>query len=164
VDKTALRFNSGNWESRYTDCVGQVTTPRVLFSLLAAGFAAAALYHLAALTIPAFAKMAYSPSYPQLRHIVFVFVDILAASLFLWRPRWFIWPYLALTIQILQGHGVHGWQSLHYKHQLDWIDVITVFGALLGLILLLFDRIAGKRRELRLDLHLAKTSSDREIE
>ena len=164
MDKSSLRFNRENWESRYTDGLRQATTPRVLFRLVAAGFAAAALYHLAALASPAFARMAYSPTYSPLRHIAFVIVDILAASLFLWRPRWFIWPYLALTIQILQGHGVHAWRTLIYKHQLDWIDAITAFGALLGLILLLFDRIAGKRRELRLDLHLAKTSSDREIE
>jgi len=114
---------------------------------MAAGFMVAALYHLAALAVPAFARMAYSPTYPQLRHITFVIVNILAASLFLWRPRWSIWPYLALTIQILQGHGVHGWRSLILKHQLNWVDAITVFGALLGLILLLFDRVAGKRGE-----------------
>jgi hypothetical protein len=53
---------------------------------MAAGFALAALYHLAALTIPAFAKMAYPPLYPSLRHVVFVIVDSLGAFLFLVRP------------------------------------------------------------------------------
>jgi hypothetical protein len=134
--------------------VGQATAPhyKVLFQLAAAGFAIAALYHVAALAIPSFARMAYPPTYPTLRHITFVIVNILAASLFLWRPRWFIWPYLALTIQILQGHGVHGWRILVHEHRLNWIDGITVFGALTGLILLLRDRAAGKRREFTPDL------------
>jgi hypothetical protein len=110
---------------------------------MAAGCAAAAVYHIAALTVPAFAKIAYSPNYPPLRHITFVIVDSLASFLFLSRPRWFIWPYMVLTVQILQGHGWHGWRTWVESHQLNWIDAIVVSGALLGLVLLLFDRAIG---------------------
>ena len=90
--------------------------------------------------------MAYPATYPPLRHITFVIVDSLTSFLFLSRPRWFIWPYLVLTIQILQGHGLRGWQTWVGKHQVNWIDAITVFGALLGLVLLALDLVDQKRR------------------
>ena len=111
-----------------------------LFRLVAAGFALAALYHIAALSSPGFAKMAYSPMYPTLRHVTFVVVDSLGAVLFLRRPRWLIWPYLVLTLQVLQGHGVRGWQTLVREHRINWVDAITVSCVLLGLILLLIER------------------------
>ena len=107
---------------------------------MAAGFALAALYHLAALAIPAFANIAYAPMYPPLRHVTFVIVDSLGAFLFLKRPRWFIWPYLVLTLQVLQGHGVRAWRTWVQGHQVNWIDAIVVSGVLLGLVLLLLDR------------------------
>jgi len=111
---------------------------------MALGFATAAIYHVAALAIPAFANMAYPRTYPPVRHITFVVVDSLTGLLFLSRPRWFIWPYLLLTVQILQGHGLGGWRTWVNKHQVNWIDAVTVFGALLGLVLLLLDRISGE--------------------
>jgi hypothetical protein len=107
---------------------------------MAAGFALAALYHVTALAIPAFAKIAYPPTYPPLRHVTFAIVDSLGAFLFLTRPRWLIWPYMVLTLQVLQGHGVRAWQTWVHEHWLNWIDAITVLGILLGLILLLLDR------------------------
>ncbi len=135
--------------SNYTDFLAEVTAQRyrIVFRLLAAGFALAALYHLAALAIPAFGRIAYPPTYPTLRHITFVIVDSMAAFLFLLRPGWFIWPYLVLTVQVLRGHGVRGWRTWVQKHQVNWIDAITVFGALLGLALLVLDRAAGKHGE-----------------
>jgi len=113
---------------------------------MAAGFALAALYHLAALAIPGFARVAYAPTYPPLRHVTFVTVDSLGAWLFLLRPRWLIWPYLLLTLQVMQGHGVRAWQTLVHEHQINWIDAITVLGILLGLITLLIDRAEHFRR------------------
>jgi hypothetical protein len=112
---------------------------------MAVGCAVAALYHVAALAIPAFGKMAYAATYPPLRHIAFIILDSLTSLLFLSRPRWFIWPYLLLTVQILQGHGVRGWQTWVGKNQVNWIDAITVFGALLGLALLALDLVDQKR-------------------
>jgi hypothetical protein len=137
----------------YTDRLGEATPSRyrILFRLMAAGCAMAAVCHVAALAIPAFGKMAYAPGYPPLRHVTFVIVDSLASFLFLSRPRWFIWPYLVLTIQILQGHGLRGWRTWADKHQLNWVDAITVFGALLGLVLLALDLVDQRRGEFMSD-------------
>ena len=118
------------------------------FRVMAAGFAVAALYHLAALAIPAFANIAYPPMYPPLRHVAFVIADVLGASLFLSRPRWFLWPYLVLTLQVLQGHGVRAWRTWTLERRINWIDAITVLVVLFGLILLLLDR-AQRRRFVR---------------
>ena len=93
----------------------------ILFRFVAVGFALAAIYHLAALAIPTFARVAYPPTYPVLRHVAFVIVDSLVALLFLSRPRWFIWPYVLLTLQVLQGHGVRAWQT--------WVQEREIFGA-----------------------------------
>jgi hypothetical protein len=120
---------------------------RAPFRFMAAGCAGAALYHLTALLIPAFAKIAYPLTYPTLRHITFIMLDGLAALLFLLRPRWFIWPYLVLTVQVLQGHAVRGYQNWVQKHQLNWIDTITVFGVFMGLVLLVLDRRLVQKRE-----------------
>jgi len=58
--------------------------------------------------------------------------------------HWFIWPYLALTAQVLQGHGVRLWQTWVDAHQINWIDVIVVSGLLLGLVLLLHEQHATR--------------------
>jgi len=110
------------------------------FRLMAASFAAAALYHLTALTIPAFARVSYSPTYPVWRHLTFILVDGSAAYFMLRRLPWFIWAYLVLTIQVLQGHGLRLWQVWFGQHRIQWIDLITVLGTLLGLLFLYWDR------------------------
>jgi len=86
--------------------------------------------------------------YPPLRHVAFVIADVLGASLFLSRPRWFLWPYLVLTLQVLQGHGVRAWRTWTLERRINWIDAITVLVVLFGLILLLLDR-AQRRRFVR---------------
>jgi hypothetical protein len=110
------------------------------FRLMAVIFGLAVLYHAAALSIPAFAKAAYPATYQPLRHVAFIIVNSVPAFLFLKRPRWFIWPYLVLTAQVLQGHGVRLWHTWVDAHQINWIDVIVVSGVLLGLVLLLQER------------------------
>jgi hypothetical protein len=107
---------------------------------MAVGFAVAALYHGTALAVPSFAKAAYPADYPLWRHVVFIVVDGAGAYLFLKRPVWLIWPYLLLTVQVLQGHGVRLVRTWTQMHQIQWVDVITVAGILLGLGLLLMDR------------------------
>jgi len=116
------------------------------FRLMAVIFVLAVLYHAAALSIPAFAKAAYPATYPPLRHVAFIIVNSLAAFLFLRRPRWFIWPYLVLTAQVLQGHGVRLRQTWVDARQINWIDVIVVSGVLLGLVLLLRERIDQRNK------------------
>lgn len=113
---------------------------------MAAVFWLAVLYHAAALLFPAFAKVAYPVGYPPLRHFTFMAVDSLAGFLFLKRPRWFIWPYLILTAQVLQGHGVRLWRTAVYEQRINWIDLITVSGILLGLVLLLREYRINSRR------------------
>jgi hypothetical protein len=112
----------------------------ILFRLMAVIFGLGVLYHAAALSIPAFAKAAYPATYPPLRHVAFMIVNSLAAFLFLKRPRWFIWPYLVLTVQVLQGHGVRLWRAWADEHQINWIDLIVISGVLLGLALLIQER------------------------
>ena len=110
------------------------------FRLMAVIFGLAVLYHAAALSITAFAKAAYTATYPPLRHVAFVIVNSLAAFLFLKQPRWLIWPYLVLTVQVLQGHGVRLWRTWVDEHQINWIDAIVISGVLLGLALLFHER------------------------
>lgn len=114
----------------------------IQFRVLAAGFAVAALYHFTALAIPAFAKIAYAATYPFLRHVVFILIDISVAYLLLLRPPWFIWLYLALTVQVIQGHGLRAWRTWFQHDRINWIDIVTVLATLLGLTFLYLDRRA----------------------
>lgn len=144
----------------YTDFLTEITAQRygIAFRFLATGFALAALYHLAALAIPAFGRIVYPPTYPAARHMVFVIVNSVAAVLFLLRPRWFVWPYLVLTVQSLQGHGLRAWRALVLHRQVNWIDGIAVFGVLLGLAVLILDRATGRHGESTPELGPAKLS------
>jgi hypothetical protein len=91
----------------------------IRFRVMAVGFAGTALYLLAALAVPAFAKIAYAPAYPPLRQIVFILFDGSAAYLMLSRPPWFIWLYLVLTAQVIQGRGGRAWQTWSQHRGID---------------------------------------------
>jgi hypothetical protein len=116
---------------------------------MAAGFTIAALFHCAGLASPALSRISHAPTYPPLRHVVFILIDGVAAFLFWSPPRWFIWPYVLLTVQVLQGHGARAWDTWSQAQKVNWIDVITVMGTLLGLTLLAMERkhAGGKTRE-----------------
>ena len=101
---------------------------------MALGFALGATAHLAALTIPAFAEATYPPTYPALRHILFILINCSMTYFMLSRPRWLIWPYLVLTAQVCQGHGVRLWHTWFQDHRVQWIDLGTVCFALLGFL------------------------------
>jgi len=116
-----------------------LTKQPVQFLLLSAGTAVAALYHLTALLSPAFANIAYSLTYPPLRHIVFIAINCTCAYLFLSRPRWFIWIYIVLAAQAVNGHGTRLWRTWFTQNKINWIDIITVSGVLLGLAFLFAD-------------------------
>jgi len=111
----------------------------VQFLVLSAGAAIAALGHLAALLIPSLANVAYSPTYPPLRHAVFITINVACAYLLLLRPHWFVWVYLVLTAQVVNGHGTRLWRTWFTQHEINWIDVITVSGVVLGVIFLFVD-------------------------
>ena len=116
------------------------TTQPLRFRILAAGFAGAALYHLAARAIPTFARAAYAPTYPLWRHIVFIVINVLAGYFMLLRPRWFFWIFAVFVVQVLQGHGVRLWRTWVDLHRIQWVDLVTVSGVLLGLLLLYRDK------------------------
>ena len=61
------------------------------FRIIAVASFGAGVYHLAALVNPAFARMAYAPTYPFWRHLVFIAINLAVAILMLRRPRWFFW-------------------------------------------------------------------------
>jgi hypothetical protein len=98
------------------------------------------LYHAAGLTIPAFARIAYPPNYPPLRHIVFIVIDAASAYLFLIRPRWLIWAFLILAAQVLYSHGTHTVQTWQESHQINWVDPTVIAITLYGLTILYLDR------------------------
>jgi hypothetical protein len=68
--------------------------------LLAALFAAGALFHLVAILAPGLGN-ASSPA----RHALFILVNAVFATAFSLRWRWTILPVLALAAQQIHGHG-----------------------------------------------------------
>jgi hypothetical protein len=115
------------------------------FRIAATGAAVAAAIHVAALTIPVFARSAYPPGYPAWRHVLFVLIDTALAWLLVKRPRWLLWPYAVLTAQVMLGHGVHAWRSWTASGRVAWLDAAAVIGVLLILVLLIADRGAAQR-------------------
>ncbi len=110
------------------------------FRLAALGAAVAVGAHLSALIVSAFARSAYPPGYPPWRHVMFVAIDGTLACLFVTRRRWLVWPYAALTLQVLLGHGVAAWESWARTGHVAWIDAAATIGVPLGLVLLIVDR------------------------
>ncbi len=100
-----------------------------VYRIASAAFLIAASYHLTALFIPAFAAVAYPPGYPRLRHVAFIGLNVVFSQLFVWRPRWLVWPYALMTLQILNGHGRGAWRLWQVQRRVDWISVALVMGA-----------------------------------
>jgi hypothetical protein len=126
---------------------------RVVFRLAAAGAGAASLYHALALSVPAFAAMAYPPTYPVWRHVVFILIDGSLALLLLRPPAWLVWPYSLLMLQVLNGHGRSALGQWRSSGAIAWIDTVTVIGVAAGLALLIVD-LRDRRRESR-SLHVS---------
>jgi hypothetical protein len=79
--------------------------------------------------------------------MAFIVVNTTFAALFLRRPIWLIWPYALLVLQIYQGHGLGAWTLWRRETQIDWVSVMTVLAATLGLVLVIADRM--DRRQAR---------------
>jgi len=109
------------------------------FRLAAAGGVVAAGIHAAALAVPAFGRAAYSPTYQAWRHVVFVMIDATVAWLFLRRPRWFVWAYGVLTLQVLCSHGGSAWASWDHHGRVPWIDILALVAIPIALGLLVVD-------------------------
>jgi hypothetical protein len=112
----------------------------VLFVVLALGFAAAALYHAAAIVAPSIAGQS-----PAWRHGLFVLINGLVGLLFLRRPVWFACAFALLATQQLYSHGTAGWSSWSHHHRVDWASVLVVLAMPLVALLLGYDA----RRNLR---------------
>ena len=113
--------------------------------MLSAAFVGAALYHLAALLIPQFGRLAYSPDYPRWRHLVFILLDLLFAKLLLMRPKWLVWPLAALTLQVLLGHALPAWELWKQQQRIDWISIVVVAGVLAAFALITTDSLRASR-------------------
>ncbi len=103
-------------------------------------FTLAAAWHVTAMAIPSLAATAYPSAYPAWRHIVFIQINLVFAWLFLLRPRWFIWPYILLVMQVVYSHGTAAWALWHQETRVDWISLVVIAAALVGLSLLIQDR------------------------
>jgi len=105
-----------------------------------AAFVAAALYHLAAVLIPPFGAVAYPSTYPLWRHALFIAIDVSMAWLLLKQVRWVVWLVALLTLQIYNGHGRYAWMAWTRESRIQWIDLLTVVGVTILLVLLIAAR------------------------
>ena len=114
-----------------------------LYRAGAAAFLGAAIYHLVAVLIPPFAAFAYPYGYPLWRHALFIAINVSVAWLFLKRSRWVIWLVALMTLQIYNGHGRYAWMAWSHDSRIAWIDVLTVVGATVLLVLVIRARGAN---------------------
>ena len=92
-----------------------------MFSIVAIGFALAAMHHGVAIVIPGWGE----PS-PVWRHALFVVVNIAVAAGLVFRPRFFAVLFTLLTLQQLYSHGTYGWHVLTTEGRIDWSSVVVV--------------------------------------
>ena len=109
----------------------------VIYRVGAAAFLSAAMYHVAAVLIPSFGTYAYPYGYPLWRHALFIAINVSVAWLFLRRSRWVIWLVALMTLQIYNGHGRYAWMTWSRESRIAWVDLLTVIGATVLLLLLL---------------------------
>jgi hypothetical protein len=76
--------------------------------------------------------------------VIFIGINGTLAWLLPQPPSWLIWPYGLLTIQVLNSHGLGGLHEWQRTGRVNWIDVASVIGDPLLLVVLAFDR--QKRR------------------
>jgi hypothetical protein len=100
-----------------------------LFRACAVSAALATAFHAMAMASPAVARLEYEPGYPIWRHVIFIVIDGSLVWLFGRRPRWLVWPYALLTLQVLNGHGRGAWSLWVEHHQVDWISVAVSVAA-----------------------------------
>lgn len=109
------------------------------FRVFSLASAISAAFHAAAIVSETVSRLEYAPSYPIWRHLLFVVIDTSCASLFLRRPRWFVWAFFLLALQILNGHGLVVWTQLAERRPVDWLSVAVTLYAPIALWLLVID-------------------------
>jgi hypothetical protein len=72
--------------------------------------------------------------------VLFIGIDSSLAVLFVRRPRWLVWAYALLTVQVLHSHGLGAWELWVTEHRIDWISVAVSIAAPAILVLLVVDR------------------------
>jgi len=103
-----------------------------VFGLGALGLLGAALSHVVRGLSPA------DPD-PGVRHALFVTIDLLAA-LGLWRrPRWFVLPFAALTLQQMTTHGAAAAAAIQAGGAPKPVDALVTLGLPLLLAALAWD-------------------------
>ena len=112
----------------------------MLFRLAALAAAIATLVHVAALAVPAVNLFLYSATYPWWRHLVFIGINGSLAWLLRRPPSWLVWPYAALTVQVIYSHGLGGWEYWQRTGRINWLDPAALVGVPILLVLLIADR------------------------
>jgi hypothetical protein len=89
--------------------------------------------------VPAFAAATYAPTYPSVRHLAFIAINLACAWLIVARPRWFVFAYALLMIQVLNGHGAEAWRAWRATQSLHVVDLLVSVGVVLTFVLLVVD-------------------------
>lgn len=100
------------------------------FSLLAI---AAAIYHFIGIFY-------FVDKTPAWRHILFVFIDLVAAYGFVKRSGWFIVFFVILAIQQLYSHGQYAIRLWQNEHAIHWISIGIIILLPVAIILLIIDQ------------------------
>jgi hypothetical protein len=115
---------------------------RLAFWIIAAAFALAALFHVAALVAPSIAE----PS-PPWRHLLFAATNVAVAVGMVRRPRLFVVAFALLTVQQVVSHGAYAWTLWASEGRVDWASAVVLASMPAVLALLIFDarRSSGVR-------------------
>ncbi len=111
---------------------------RKIFRLLQIAFTIAAIYHLVGL----FYRV---DTAPVTRHAIFVVSDLLCAYGFVKRPKYFVFFFMAFTIQQYNAHGqylIHMWLN---EERIHLVSILVLILMPIGLICLVMEFIHGSR-------------------
>jgi hypothetical protein len=110
-----------------------------IFHWIAPAFAAAALFHAAALFRPAIAEPV-----PSWWHALFVGVNLALAMGVVRRPRGFLVIYVIYMLQQFVEHGPRAATVWRSEHRIDWASIVSLVFVPFVLVLLLRDAYAKK--------------------
>lgn len=116
----------------------------IVFRVASAAAIVAATFHGLSMLFPAVSRLEYEPDYPSWRHVLFIGINLAVAWLFQVRPRWFVWAYGALTVQVLTSHGWGAIRIWLTERRVDWISVAVSIGAPLLLLALIVERRSAR--------------------
>ena len=91
------------------------------FQAVAIGAAGAATYHALAA-----AGVIAGDGSTAARLTMFTVIDSVGARLILQRPRWLVWPVLALTVQQVTTHGARVVRWWGDGHRVDWLSIVLL--------------------------------------